>query len=122
MSAERFPCPQGMSSFWHSWLGQLDDHRTTDSLPQQVDVLIIGPGYSSGVLLTHMLSLNGSKENIFLVIEARQLLVDGVGSRTLMHPRERETIKEALDACITDQPREPRHKPPRHKIIQPKEW
>jgi hypothetical protein len=68
-----------MSSFWRSSTGSLDDHRTTDALPGQTDVLIIGGGYSAGALLTHLLSQNDAKDKNFLVLEARQLCSGATG-------------------------------------------
>jgi glycine/D-amino acid oxidase-like deaminating enzyme len=77
-----------MSSFWRSAPGQLDDHRTTDLLPQEVDVLIIGAGYSGGALLTHMLSLDESKQKSFLVLEARQLCSGATGRNGWARPHD----------------------------------
>lgn len=83
MSGQQFPSPKGMSTFWRSSLGDLDDHRTTDTLPEQADILIIGAGYSGGALLTHLQSMDDAKEKSFLVLEARQLCSGATGRNGL---------------------------------------
>lgn len=67
-----------MPSFWRSQLGKLDRHRTTPELPAEVDVLVIGAGYSSASLVTHLLALEAPAPSI-LVLEARQLCSGATG-------------------------------------------
>lgn len=79
MSADRFPQPNGMGSFWRSEIGHLDDHRTTQALPDECDILIIGAGYSGGSILTHLLSQDELGSQKVLVLEARQLCSGATG-------------------------------------------
>ncbi|CVL11576.1 related to oxidoreductase [Fusarium proliferatum] len=79
MSSRPFPPPNGMSSFWRSSPGSLDNHRSTKDLPSQCDILIIGAGYSGASLVTHMLSQPESKDKSIVVLEARQLCSGATG-------------------------------------------
>ena len=79
MTSKPFPPPKGMPSFWRSRPGHLDDHRTTNVLPTECDILIIGAGYSGASLLTHFLSQDESVKKTFLVLEARQLCSGATG-------------------------------------------
>ncbi|KAI7759779.1 hypothetical protein LZL87_009102 [Fusarium oxysporum] len=79
MSSKPFPAPNGMTSFWRSSPGFLDDYRSTEDLPSQCDILIIGAGYSGGSLVTHMLSQPESKDKSIVVLEARQLCSGATG-------------------------------------------
>ncbi|KAI1024117.1 hypothetical protein LB504_005042 [Fusarium proliferatum] len=79
MSSRPFPPPNGMSSFWRSSPGSLDNHRSTKHLPSQCDILIIGARYSGASLVTHMLSQPESKDKSIVVLEARQLCSGATG-------------------------------------------
>ncbi|KAJ4050720.1 hypothetical protein NW761_005517 [Fusarium oxysporum] len=79
MSSKPFPPPNGMTSFWRSSPGSLDNHRSTKELPSQCDILIIGAGYSGASLVTHMLSQPESKDKSIVVLEARQLCSGATG-------------------------------------------
>ncbi|KAG9250104.1 FAD dependent oxidoreductase [Emericellopsis atlantica] len=68
-----FPPARGMTSFWRSNPGSLDNHRSTESLPSECDILIIGAGYSGASLLTHLLANEKYKDKSIVVLEARQL-------------------------------------------------
>ncbi|KAH6628984.1 FAD dependent oxidoreductase [Boeremia exigua] len=72
------PHPSGMDSFWRSQLGELDRHRTTPELPAEVDVLVIGAGYSSASFVTHFLASEAAASSV-LVLEARQLCSGATG-------------------------------------------
>ncbi|KAF5671680.1 oxidoreductase [Fusarium heterosporum] len=79
MTSKPFPPPNGMTSFWRSSPGSLDNHRSTDSLPSQCDILIIGAGFSGGALATHLLSHPESNNKSIVVLEARQLCSGATG-------------------------------------------
>ncbi|KAF4332960.1 gamma-glutamylputrescine oxidoreductase [Fusarium beomiforme] len=79
MPSKPFPPPNGMPSFWRSSPGSLDSHRSTEQLPAQCDILIIGAGYSGASLVTHMLSQPESKSKSIVVLEARQLCSGATG-------------------------------------------
>lgn len=71
--ATMLPPTNGMTSFWRSAPGSLDNYRSTDDLPNQVDVLIVGAGYSGASLITHLLAQHESRDKSFVILEARQL-------------------------------------------------
>ena len=86
MSSKPVPPPNGMPSFWRSSVGHLDNFRSTESLPTECDILIIGAGYSGGALLTHMISEDESIGKRILVLEARQLCSGATGRNGTKHP------------------------------------
>lgn len=59
----------GTESFWHADLHELDDYRSTEQLPEQSDIVIIGAGYAGVATAYHLLEA-GSKASITL-LEAR---------------------------------------------------
>ncbi|KAH7159430.1 hypothetical protein B0J13DRAFT_592120 [Dactylonectria estremocensis] len=78
-SQSAFPRPNGMSSFWRSQTGELDEHRSTPELPNRSDVVIVGAGYSGAALATHLLAKRGDRIPSILVLEARQLCSGATG-------------------------------------------
>ncbi|CAJ0550004.1 Ff.00g099340.m01.CDS01 [Fusarium sp. VM40] len=79
MSRSHLPPRNGMKSFWRYSTGPLDDHRSTEELPAQSDIVIIGAGYSGAALTTHILSECTGKSPSILVLEARQLCSGATG-------------------------------------------
>ncbi|GKU09364.1 unnamed protein product, partial [Fusarium langsethiae] len=79
MNSRPFPSPNGMSSFWRSSPGALDNYRSTAQLPSESDIIIIGAGYSGASLVTHMLSQPESKDKSIVVLEARELCSGATG-------------------------------------------
>jgi hypothetical protein len=59
----------GTESFWRTNLHELDDYRSTEQLPEQSDIVIIGAGYAGVATAYHLLEA-GSKASITL-LEAR---------------------------------------------------
>ncbi|KAH7240373.1 FAD dependent oxidoreductase [Fusarium redolens] len=80
MCSASFPPPEGMSSFWRTQLGYLDDFRSTAELPTHVDIAVIGAGYSAASILTHALATTSAEDRpSILVLEARQLCSGATG-------------------------------------------
>ncbi|KAJ3529638.1 hypothetical protein NM208_g9668 [Fusarium decemcellulare] len=79
MPPSAFPPPNGMSSFWRSQTGDLDNHRSTNELPDECDIVVIGAGYSGATLVTHILSKCVGQAPSILVLEARQLCSGATG-------------------------------------------
>lgn len=72
--AKPFPVDGGMASFWRSQPDALDSHRSTETLPESSDIVIIGAGYTGAATAYHCLeqSRDTGKEKPFIVIlEAR---------------------------------------------------
>jgi glycine/D-amino acid oxidase-like deaminating enzyme len=59
----------GTESFWRTNLHELDGYRSTEALPEQSDIVIIGAGYAGVATAYHLLEA-GSKASITL-LEAR---------------------------------------------------
>ncbi|RMJ07913.1 hypothetical protein CDV36_012475 [Fusarium kuroshium] len=79
MSYPAFPPPNGMSSFWRTQTGHLDNHRSTSALLNECDIVIVGAGYSGAALVTHILSKCVDRVPSILVLEARQLCSGATG-------------------------------------------
>ncbi|KAG9561108.1 FAD dependent oxidoreductase superfamily, partial [Aureobasidium melanogenum] len=67
----------GTESFWRADLHELDDYRSTEQLPQQSDIVIIGAGYAGVATAYHLLE-SGSKASITL-LEARSACSGATG-------------------------------------------
>ncbi|EKJ72512.1 hypothetical protein FPSE_07393 [Fusarium pseudograminearum CS3096] len=79
MSANQFPHPNGMESFWRTKTGSLDRHRTTPELPKVADIVVIGGGYSAAAFVEHLLEAYDRDPSSILVLEARQLCSGATG-------------------------------------------
>ncbi|KAF4973696.1 hypothetical protein FSARC_85 [Fusarium sarcochroum] len=79
MTSSVLPPRHGMRPFWRSSTGPLDDYRSTEKLPAESDIVIIGAGYSGAALTTHILSECDDKKPSILVLEARQLCSGATG-------------------------------------------
>ena len=59
--------------FWRTELHELDDHRSTEDLPESCDVLIIGAGFAGASLAYHLVKSYGDQQlPSILMLEARQ--------------------------------------------------
>ncbi|KAF4337998.1 hypothetical protein FBEOM_8097 [Fusarium beomiforme] len=80
MSSTSLPPPEGMQSFWRTQPGDLDNFRSAPDLPAQVDIAIVGAGYSAAAVLTHLLAITSAEDRpSVLVLEARQLCSGATG-------------------------------------------
>lgn len=66
-----FPHPTHSLPFWRTDPHQLDNYRSTEDLPAQCDVLIIGAGYAGVTTAYHLLDANAAPPKI-VILEARQ--------------------------------------------------
>lgn len=66
-----FPHETYIQPFWRSELHPLDDHRSTEDLPTECDILIVGAGYAGVTTAYHLLNENPDPPSIVL-LEARQ--------------------------------------------------
>lgn len=66
-----FPHPTSMLPFWRTDLHKLDNYRSTENLPAECDVLIIGAGYAGVTTAYHLLDGNMLPPSI-VILEARQ--------------------------------------------------
>lgn len=68
-----------MTSFWQSEPGKFDNWRSSELLPAEVDIVIIGGGYSGAAIATHILADSASRDKSVLVLEARGLCSGATG-------------------------------------------
>jgi hypothetical protein len=78
------PSKTSSSSFWHTE-PKLLNHRTTASLPQKVDIVVIGSGISGASVVHHVFENSESEEGeevekpSVLVLEAREVCWGATG-------------------------------------------
>lgn len=73
MAEAPFPVANPTEPFWRQELDGLDDHRSTEALPGNADIVIVGAGYAGASTAYHLLQkLGGSEQKPFIMIlEAR---------------------------------------------------
>lgn len=74
MPSEHFPVPNGVLPYWRTQPHRLDNHRSTDALPKESDIVIIGAGYAGASIAYHILNQikSGAKPPSITILEARQ--------------------------------------------------
>lgn len=59
--------------FWRTELHELDNHRSTEELPESCDILIIGAGFSGASVAYHLTESYGDEPlPSILMVDARQ--------------------------------------------------
>ena len=81
MPGKPYPVPNSTTSFWRSSLHALDSHRSTDKLPQEADIIIIGAGYAGASVAHHLLKNDSfaKKEPSIVILEAREACSGATG-------------------------------------------
>lgn len=77
-----FPVNGGMTSFWRSQPDTLDNHRSTETLPESSNIVIIGAGYTGAATAYHCLEQGqstGRKKPSIMILEARQACSGATG-------------------------------------------
>jgi glycine/D-amino acid oxidase-like deaminating enzyme len=75
------PISGSTKSFWRGEPHELDNHRTTEALPSEVDIVIVGAGYSGASIAHHLLeqSKGRSKPISIAILEAREACSGATG-------------------------------------------
>ncbi|OQE81596.1 hypothetical protein PENNAL_c0040G04827 [Penicillium nalgiovense] len=78
---KHIPVPNGMTSFWRTQPHFLDSHRSTESLPQECDIVVVGAGYAGASVVHHILDqINPRlKSPSIVILEARQACSGATG-------------------------------------------
>jgi hypothetical protein len=81
MAIKHTPVPNGMTSFWRTEPHTLDSHRSTECLPEESDIVIVGAGYAGSSVAHHILSQTpaGAKPPSIVILEARQACSGATG-------------------------------------------
>jgi ribulose 1,5-bisphosphate synthetase/thiazole synthase len=74
MSSDHFPAPNGLLPYWRTEPHRLDNYRSTEALPKESDIIILGAGYAGSSVAYHILDQikPGSKPPSITILEARQ--------------------------------------------------
>ena len=70
-NASFYPNPDSTLPFWRTEPHELDDYRSSEHLPTECDIVIIGAGYAGTATAYHLYDDNASPPSI-LLLEARQ--------------------------------------------------
>ncbi|KAH6684139.1 FAD dependent oxidoreductase [Halenospora varia] len=73
-----FPVENSTTPYWRTELHEIDSYRSTEKLPEECDVLIIGAGLSGVSTAYHLLNDNPSPPSIVL-LEAREVCSGATG-------------------------------------------
>ncbi|KAJ5173544.1 FAD dependent oxidoreductase [Penicillium coprophilum] len=81
MESKHTPVPNGMTSFWRTEPHFLDSHRSTESLPHECDIVVIGAGYAGASVVHHIFDQIAprSKPPSIVILEARQACSGATG-------------------------------------------
>jgi hypothetical protein len=73
-----YPVENATVPYWRSELHEIDSYRSTEELPEECDVVIIGAGLS-GVSTAYWLLDDNPKPPSILLLEARQICSGATG-------------------------------------------
>ena len=73
-----FPVANSTLPYWRSELHEIDSHRSTEQLPPESDVLIVGAGISGVSTAYYLLDNNPSPPSVVL-LEAREVCSGATG-------------------------------------------
>ena len=73
-----YPHATHRPSYWLSQPGNLANHRTTEELPKEADVVIIGSGYSGAAIAYHILKDPAERPSV-VILEARETCSGATG-------------------------------------------
>ncbi|KFY51597.1 hypothetical protein V497_09001 [Pseudogymnoascus sp. VKM F-4516 (FW-969)] len=75
-----FPVPHATASWWRTQLHKLDDYLSSDCVPEDSDVVVIGAGIAGASVAYHLLQQNkGKKRPRVTILEARQACSGATG-------------------------------------------
>lgn len=83
------PVANATLPFWRTALHELDTFRSTEALPSECDILVIGAGYAGVSTLYHLLDSNDPPDpSKIVVLEAREACsgASGRNGEEVLHP------------------------------------
>lgn len=67
------PVKESTLPFWRTQLHELDSHRSTENLPLECDLIVIGAGYAGVSTLYHLLNSGDAPDpSSIVMLEARE--------------------------------------------------
>lgn len=71
--SEPFPVANSTLPFWRTDPDPLDNHRSSESLPEKSDIVIVGAGYAGSSVAHHILEQieSAPQQPSILILEAR---------------------------------------------------
>ncbi|CAK3862226.1 related to oxidoreductase [Lecanosticta acicola] len=75
------PVPDSTLPFWRTDLDELDTHRSTEQLPTEADIVVIGAGYAGASIVHHLLekARSSPKKPSIAILEAREACSGATG-------------------------------------------
>ena len=86
-SSGPFPTAHSTKSFWRSSIKPIDQHRTTESLPSNADIVIIGAGYSGAAIAHHLIEESKRLDRAIpsiVILEAREVCSGATGRNGML--------------------------------------
>ncbi|CAN9249525.1 unnamed protein product [Alternaria alternata] len=83
-----FPVADAVPSYWRKQVGPIDNHRSTEHLPAQADVVIIGAGYAGASIVHHIIEECMRCDRpipSILILEAREACSGATGRNGTYH-------------------------------------
>jgi NADH dehydrogenase FAD-containing subunit len=77
-----FPTQHSTTSFWRSSTKSIDKHRSTESLPSNADIVIVGAGYTGAAIAHHLIEESGRHNRpipSIVILEAREACSGATG-------------------------------------------
>jgi hypothetical protein len=77
-----FPTANSTISFWRSSTKPIDKHRSTESLPSDADIVIIGAGYAGAAIAHHLIEESERHSRpipSIVILEAREACSGATG-------------------------------------------
>lgn len=73
MGGSPYPVPDATEPFWRQDLDELDGYRSTESLPEAADIVIVGAGYAGTSTAYHLLQRQqeAGQQPSIVILEAR---------------------------------------------------
>ena len=76
-----FPVPNSTQPYWRTEPDPLDNHRTTEKLPTEADIVVIGAGYAGASTVYHLLekTKHHTIKSSITILEAREACSGATG-------------------------------------------
>lgn len=73
------PVADATVPYWRTQLHRIDEYRSTNDIPSECDIAIIGAGLSGVSVAHHLSKIPGSDKQSIVLLEARQVCSGATG-------------------------------------------